>query len=78
MHLQSVRLRDRLKHGKDPTKSQKSMEKEVSRTINLLVKENLFSESLNVLNAVTPLVSPYTQQKLEEYIASPIHVLNNY
>jgi hypothetical protein len=79
VHLQSVKLRDRLKHGKDPTKSQKSMEKEVSRTINLLVKENLFSESLNVLNAVTPLVSPYTQQKLEEYIASPIHhVLNNY
>jgi hypothetical protein len=78
VHSQSVRLRDRLTHTEASmsTWDRESLEKEASQTIILLLKENLFAESLNLLNEITRLVPPYTQQKLEEYIASPINMLN--
>jgi hypothetical protein len=78
VHSQSIRLRDRLADTSDlmQTHDREQMEKEVSQTISLLLKENLFAESENLLNAITPLVSPYTQQKLEECITSPIRIVN--
>lgn len=73
VHSQSIRLRDRLVGVRE---DMELLEKEASRTISLLLEENLFVESENLLNVVTPLVSPYTQQKLEDCITSPIRILN--
>jgi len=78
LHSQSIRLRDRLVDTKGimQTCDMEQMEKESSQTISLLLKENLFAESENLLNAITPLMSPYAQQKLEECVTSHIRILN--
>ena len=82
VHSQSVRLRDRLAHTKYPTtagdmeEEMEELEKEAAQIITSLLRENLFIESENLLNSISSLVSPYTQQKLEECVTSPIHILN--
>lgn len=82
VHSQSVRLRDRLAHTTYTTtaggmeEEMEELEKEAAQIITSLLRENLFIESENLLNSISSLVSPYTQQKLEECITSPIHILN--
>lgn len=78
VHSTSINLRNRLtsSQGSMTIDDMKSLEKEVSNTINLLLKENLLGESLYLLHAFTPLVSPYVRQKLEESIATPINRIN--
>jgi hypothetical protein len=53
-----------------------SIETDVSQTIVSLVRENLLAESSSLLNTIIPLVNPYKQTKLEEYVVGPIDMLN--
>ena len=77
VHSTSLRLRDRLTNAEHASPyDTESIEKEASQTVFLLLKEHLFAESSNLLHAITPIVPPYTKQKLEESIASSIDTLN--
>ena len=78
VHSTSLRLRDRLINAEHASSTDKEyIEKEASDTISLLLKEHLFTESSNLLDAITPLVSPYTKQKLDGSIVSSIdNILN--
>jgi len=82
VHSQSIRMRDRLAHTNylmakgDLEQDIEQLEKEAAQIISSLFRENLFVESENLLNSIIPLLSPYTQQKLEECITSPLHILN--
>jgi hypothetical protein len=78
VHFESMRLRNRLMHMEDsmsmPHKD--SIEKEVSRTVYSLLKENLIAESLNLVDAYTRFLPSYTQQKLKYHLVSSLDVLN--
>lgn len=80
VHSMGIKLRDQLARtqGSITIDDMQSLEREVSSAINLLLKERLFGESLNLLNAFIPLVSPYMQEKLEAKILSPINSINTF
>lgn len=76
VHANSLKLKDRLLHARDLTDNMETIETEVSQTISSLLRENLVPESSDLLNAITPLVSIYKRQKLQEYVRCPIDILN--
>jgi len=78
-HCQSVQFRDQLVQvgSSETTHDRESIERKAAHTLELLLKENLLTECMLLLGAITPFMSAYTQQKLEESIASRIrHILS--
>jgi hypothetical protein len=67
VHAKCLKLKDKLTK---PIQSQDmgSIEIDVSHTIASLLHEDLFAESLSLINTLMPLVTPYKQRKLEEYV----------
>jgi len=75
----SVQLREKLIQIDSSTTmhDRETIEREAAHVLELLLRENLLLECMNLLSSITPVLSPYTQQKLEEYITSRIrHVLS--
>ena len=75
----SVRLREKLIQIDSSTTmhGMETIEREAAQVLELLLRENLLLECMNLLSSITHVLSPYTQQKLEEYITSRIrHVLS--
>ena len=75
-HLDSIKLRQKnlQNHGSSMATDEKDTEEEAAHVLGLLLEEQLYSECMNLLGSIAPIVSPYTQQKLEETIISLIEV----
>ena len=88
VHCNSVRLREKLirigsskasRYATSPATTysrndngRQTVEEEAAEMVEQLLRANLLMECTNLLRAATHVVSPYTQQKLEEYIISKI------
>lgn len=68
-HCQSIRLRSKLAAGNN---KQEFNERECSEVFKLLLDQSLLQESINLFSAITPYMTPYKQQKMEESLASRI------
>jgi len=74
-HCRSVQMRERLsERGLSSMENDdgEMIEKEAAEVVSLLLMENLLTESVNLINMVRPLLSQYTQKKLEETIITKI------
>ena len=72
-HLLSVELRAKYTHVKSFTHNElEDVERETANLTQLLLKENLMLECMKLLDNITPFLSSYTQEKLEEKIVTKI------
>ena len=72
-HLLSVELRAKYTHVKSFTHNElEDVERETANLTQLLLKENLMLECMKLLEFITPFLSSYTKEKLEEKIITKI------
>ena len=68
-HLESVQLRAKYAQAKSFTHNElEAVERETAQLTQLLLKEDLLLECTKLLNFITPFLSRYTQEQLEERI----------
>ena len=75
VHLASVQLRAKYAQVKSFAQNNlEAVEREAAQLTQLLLKENLLLECTKLLNFITPFLSMYTQEKLEERIIIKIQL----
>jgi len=79
VQVQSVQLREKLIRIDSPIAkdAMEMIEREATQVLKSLLRENLLMECMNLLSLIAPILSSYTQQKLDDCITSRIqHVLS--